>query len=558
MSRENIRLRSNFKPGTTAWAVRRAQWKALGLSDADMEKPKIAIVNTSSELSICFSHLDGVSDRLKAAIRDNGGIPFEIRTTAPSDFIHGAAKGARYILPSRDLIASDIEVSVEGPMLDGMVCLASCDKTTPGQLMAAGRLDIPTIFILGGYQGHGSYGGAEIDIEDVFENVGKVVTGELALSDLSGMADHAISGPGVCAGLGTANSMHLVCEALGLALPGSAPVRANSPAMLQQIDKAARRIVEMVGEGLTPRKIMTAESFTNAAALVLALSGSANCVRHLQAVADEAQVDVDLYALVDTLGPKVPLLCAVRPNGNARVEDLERSGGGRAVMKRIESLIHRDALTVTGKSWGEELANYEVPDGIIRTLDDPVSRTPALVTLRGSLAPDGSLLKLGTAEGHKLSFRGPARTFNSQEAAIDGLGGTIKAGDVVVLRYLGPRGGPGLASASWFVAALNGAGFGETVAVVTDGQLSGLNRGIAVNQVAPEAFEGGPLALVEDGDMIEIDVAARSISLLVDEAVLTKRQDKLVSPPPAGDRGWLSVFQRLAKPIYKGATLTPD
>jgi len=558
MTRENIRLRSNFKPGTTAWAVRRAQWKALGLSDADMEKPKIAIVNTSSELSICFSHLDGVSNRLKAAIRDHGGIPFEIRTTAPSDFIHGAAKGARYILPSRDLIASDIEVSVEGPMLDGMVCLASCDKTTPGQLMAAGRLDIPTIFILGGYQGHGSYKGVEIDIEDVFENVGKVVTGELSLPDLSGMADQAISGPGVCAGLGTANSMHIVCEALGLAMPGSAPVRANSPAMLQQIDKAARRIVEMVGDGLTPRKIMTADSFANAVALVLAVSGSANCVRHLQAIADEARVDVDLYTLIDTLGPKVPLLCAVRPNGNARVEDLERSGGARAVMKRIESLIHRDALTVTGKSWGDELAGYKVPGGIIRTLDDPVSRTPALVTLRGSLAPDGSLLKLGAAEGHKLSFRGPARTFNSQEDAISGLNGTIKPGDVVVLRYLGPRGGPGLASASWFVAALNGAGFGETVAVVTDGQLSGLNRGIAINQVAPEAFEGGPLALVEDGDIIEIDVVARSISLLVDEAVLTKRQDRLVSPPPAPDRGWLSIFQRLAKPIYKGATLTPD
>jgi dihydroxy-acid dehydratase len=554
-------LRSNFKPGSTAWAVRRAQWTALGLSEEDFHKPKIAIVNTSSELSICFSHLDGVADRLKGAIRAAGGVPFEVRTTAPSDFIHGAAKGARYILPSRDLIANDIEVGVEGPMLDGMVCLASCDKTTPGQLMAAGRLDIPALFVLCGYQGHGRHNGHEVDIEEVFESVGKVLTSEISLADLTGMADNAIKGPGVCAGMGTANSMHLVCEALGMALPGSAPVRANSSAMFDQVDAVGRRIVAMVDEGLTARRILTREAFINAIILVLAASGSVNCVRHLQAIADEAEVDVDIYHLVDTLGPNVPLLCAIRPNGNARIEDLERSGGARAILKRTEKLLALDALTATGRSWGEELADYQVPEGaIIRQLDDPISTTPALVTLRGSLAPDGSLMKLGTGDSHKLAFRGPARIFDSQEAAIEALGGEtpIRAGDAVVLRYLGPRGGPGLASASWFVAALNGAGLGDTVAIVTDGQLSGLNRGMAVNQVAPEAFEGGPLALVEDGDAIEIDVSSRSISLLVDEEVLAGRRERLEIKSPARERGWLSVFQRLAKPIYRGATLTPD
>lgn len=560
MTRGRRPLRSNFQPGTTAWAVRRAQWRALGLSDDDFEKPKIAIINSSSELSSCFSHLDSVAERLKTSIRAAGAVPFEIRTTAPSDFIHGASKGARYLLPSRDLIASDIEISVEGPMLDGMVCLASCDKTTPGQLMAAARLDLPTLIIVCGYQPHGRYRGKEVDIEDVFEGVGKVIAGDLSLQDLAGMADNAVKGPGVCAGMGTANSMHIVCETLGMALPGSAPVLANSPRMIAQVEAAGRRIVEMVEEGLTARRILTPKAFANAVALVLAVSGSINCVRHLQAVAIEAEVNVDLYDIVDRFGSKVPLLCAIRPNGNHRIEDLDRSGGVRALVKRLERFIALDALTISGKTWEEEIKNYEPPEnGIIRLLSDPISTTPALVTLRGTLAPDGSLLKLGVGEYHKLYFKGPAKTFDSQEDAIDGLAsGKIRPGDAVIVRYLGPRGGPGLASASWFVAALNGAGLGEKVAVITDGQLSGLNRGLAINQVAPEAFEGGPLALVEDDDEIEIDIASRSISLLVDEQVLAERRRRLELKAPAAERGWLSVFQRLANPIAQGASLTPN
>ncbi len=341
--------RSNFTPGTTRWALRKAQWQALGLSDADMEKPKIAVVNTSSELSSCFSHLDGVAAQVKQAIRAAGGVPFEVRTAAPSDFITSAGKEGRYILPSRDLIVNDIEVQVEGAQLDGMVCLASCDKTTPGQMMAAARLNIPTIVVICGYQASGQYKGEHVDIEDVFEKVGMHVTGQLSFDDLDGMCKRAVRSPGVCAGLGTANSMHIVCEALGLTLPGASPVLANSPAMVEQARGAGARIVEMVNEGLTPRSILTPAAFRNAVRVALALSTSINVLRHLQGVAEEAGTDVDLYDLFDRLGREVPLLATVKPNGPHRTEDLEAAGGTLATIKRLASMIEQDCQTVSGK-----------------------------------------------------------------------------------------------------------------------------------------------------------------------------------------------------------------
>ncbi|CAD6557724.1 dihydroxy-acid dehydratase [Paraburkholderia sabiae] len=554
-------LRSIFAPGSTRWAVRRAQWKALGLSDEDFEKPKIAIVNTSSELSSCFSHLDGITPVIKEAIRKAGGVPFEIRTAAPSDFITAAGKGARYILPSRDLVANDIEVAVEGALLDGMICLASCDKTAPGQLMAAARINIPSLFVICGYQGHGVYKDHEVDIEEVFESVGKLASGGMSLEDLTGMCDVSVSGPGVCSGMGTANSMHMVCEALGMCLPGNAPVRANSQSMFEYARRAGERIVGMVHEDLKPRDIMTPAAFENAVALMLAASTSINCVRHLQAIADEAGLaDVDLYEIVNRLGKEVPLLVAIRPNGTDRVEALEAGGGARGLLKRLQPLLHTEAHTATGGTLKDDLEAYSLPTGsIIRPLDAPLSRQAALVVMRGSLAPLGALLKLGTGSANKLHFKGPARVFHTQDDAITALGdGRLQEGDVAVLRYLGPKGGPGLAYASWFVAALEGSPLSEKVAVVTDGQLSGLNRGIACGQIAPEAAEGGPLALIENGDTIEIDVGQRSITLLVEEAELARRREELKPWVPNSERGWLSIYQRLAKPIYKGSTLTPE
>src|SRR5499426_1926288 len=299
-------LRSNFEPGSPREAVRRAQWKALGLTDADLLKPKIAVVNSSSELAICFSHLDGIAKTVKEAVRDAGGVPFEVRTAAPSDFIISAGSAGGYILASRDLIVNDMEIAVEGAQLDGMICLSSCDKTPPAHLMAAGRFNIPTILVICGYQPSGHYEGKHVDIEEVFIGSVQAMFGKLSKDTLAGMCDHAITGPGVCAGMGTANSMHIVCEALGMTLPGAAPVLANSPRMFDIARQSGQRIVEMVWEDLTPRQVMTSGAFRNAAAAVLAVSGSINCIKHLQATAVESGLDLDVYGLFNELGGEVP------------------------------------------------------------------------------------------------------------------------------------------------------------------------------------------------------------------------------------------------------------
>ena len=368
-------LRSNFEPGSPREAVRRAQWKALGLSDADMLKPKIAVVNSSSELAICFSHLDGIARVVKDAVREAGGLPFEIRTAAPSDFIISAAKGGGYMLASRDLIVNDMEIAVEGAQLDGMVCLSSCDKTPPAHLMAAGRFNIPTILVICGYQPSGHYQGRHVDIEDVFIGSVQAMFGKLSKESLAGMCDHAITGPGVCAGMGTANSMHIVCEALGMTLPGAAPVLANSPKMFDLARASGRRIVEMVHEDLTPRRILTPGAFRNAAASVLAVSGSINCVKHLQATAVEAGVDVDLFALFNELGEKVPVLSAVAPNGTDTIDAFEAAGAARALLKQLEPLLDLDALTVTGRTLRDNLDGVVVQNAdVIRPLDRPFSR----------------------------------------------------------------------------------------------------------------------------------------------------------------------------------------
>lgn len=549
-------LRSNFEPGSPRWAVRRAQWRALGLTDEDLEKPKIAVINTSSELSSCFSHLDGVAARVKEAIRAAGGLAFEVRTAAPSDFITSAGRQGRYILPSRDLLVNDIEVQVEGALLDGMVSLASCDKTAPGQLMAAARLDIPSIVVPCGYQPHGRLDGRDVDIEEVYESVGKVGTGQITLQHLAAMCDVAIQGPGVCAGMGTANTMHIAAEALGMALPGSTPVLANSPKMFAMAEAAGRRIVEMVWEDLKPSAILTPRAFENAVMVGLALSASINLVRHLQALAVEARCPVDIYELYDRLGPRVPLLCAVRPNGETRIEQLEAAGGTRGVMKRLESILHRDVPTVTGSPWREALAAAEAPGAVIRTLDDPISRKPSVIVMRGNLAPDGSILKLGDASTKRATFDGRALVFASQDEALAALrAGRLVPGTVAVLRGMGCRGGPGMALASGFVAAVDGAGLSRDVAVITDGQLSGLNRGVAIGQVSPEAAMGGPIGLVQDGDRIVIDMERHTVTLEVPEMALAERRIAHEAPPPAREHGWLSIYERVVRPMSQGAAL---
>ena len=553
------KLRSNFERGTSRWAVRRAQWKALGIADADMEKPKIAVVNTSSELAICFSHLDGIAAEVKKAIRAAGGLPFEVRTAAPSDFITSAGHRGGYILPSRDLIVNDIEVAVEGALLDGMVCLASCDKTTPGHLMAAARLNIPALVVICGYQPSGEYQGHPVDIEEVFLRAGHVATGQVTVEQLTGMSDNAIRGPGVCAGMGTANSMHIVCEGLGMTLPGSAPVQANSAKMWDFVRVAGERIVQMVWDDLRPRDILTREAFANAVMLALSLGCSINTVKHLQAIAAEAQCDADIYGMFEQFADRVPVVAAIRPNGAHSIEQLEAAGGARAVTKRLESMLHLAPMTVSGKTVGENLHSISISDDeVIRPLERPFSRKPLIVIVRGTLAPEGAIIKLGVADDRKMQFSGPAKIYHSREEAIEGLhAGEITKGQVVVLRGMGVKGGPGMAMTSAFIFALDGAGLGEHVAVVTDGALSGLvNKGLVVGEVSPEAADGGPLALVENGDRISIDADRRKVDLDIPDHEFGARTRRLQPRKGQDERGWLSIYERNVQPLPKGAVLT--
>jgi dihydroxy-acid dehydratase len=531
-----------------------------------MLKPKIAIVNTSSQLAICFSHLDEIARRAKRAIEAAGGIGFEVRTAAPSDFIHSAGHRGGYILSARDLITNDIEMQVEGAQLDGMICLASCDKTAPGQLMAAARLNIPTIIVACGYQASGSYQGRHCDIEDVFLAAGHVASGRLSVGELTEMSANAVLSPGVCAGIGTANTMHLACEALGMALPGSTPVRANSEPMWRAVDAAAARIVEMVAEDLKPRDILTPAAFANAVTAILSVSGSINSVKHLQAVAAEAECGADVYRLFETLADGVPLLTAIRPNGETPIEEFEDAGGTRALMKQLEPLLDGEALTVTGATVAANLAGVTVADSdgsseIIRPPERALGRRPTIVLIRGSLCPDGGIVKLAVADDRRLDFAGPAIVFDSPAASLDAVkAGQIKAGQVVVLRGQGVTGSPGMGMASQLVFALDGAGLTGQVAVVTDGQLSGLvNKGIVVGEISPEAAAGGPLGLVRDDDTIRIDVPARTADLDVPDAELAERRAALAASPPARpvEVGWLSVYQRLVRPLPEGAVLRP-
>ena len=552
-----MELRSNLPVGTSRWATRRAQWLSLGISDEDMTKPKIAIVNSSSDLASCFAHLDGIVGPLKEAIREAGGLPFEVRTTAPSDFITSAGKDGRYILPSRDLIAADIEVAVEGAQLDGMVCLASCDKTTPGQLMAAGRLNIPTIIVACGYQPSGVYKGESVDFEDIFRFAGHVNAGRMTVDELAEMSRCAVTGPGVCAGMGTANSMHLAAEALGMALPGTTPVLARGRRMWDAVAQAGSRIVALVDEDQQPRSLLTGAAFSNAVTAILAVSGSVNCLKHLQAIAVEAGGDADVYRLFEDLAPKVPLLTDVKPNGDTQITAFDAAGGTLGLLKQLGPLLDLSAMTVAGVTLGEAIEAVTVDEDVIRPLDKPLATHPAIVVMRGSLAPDGAVLKRTVADDAPLAFRGPAKVVHSREEGVAAArAGRFAAGDVVVLTGLGLRGSPGMGLTSALMFAIDGAGLSASVAVITDGQMSGLvNGGLVVAEVAPEGAAGGPLGLVRDDDMISIDVNARRMDLEVDAGELDRRRAEL--PPlaaPAGC-GWLSVYARTVTPLGRGATL---
>jgi dihydroxy-acid dehydratase len=432
----------------------------------------------------------------------------------------------------------------------------------PGQLMAAARLNVPTIVEPCGYQASGEFRGHHCDIEDVFVAAMHAVAGRLDVETVVGMSRQAIRSPGVCSGMGTANSMHIVCEALGMALPGSAPVLAMSAKMKADALAAGTRIVQMVWDDLKPRHIMTPGAFANAVRAVLAVGGSVNCIKHLQATATEAGLAVDVYGLFETLSLQVPVLAGVRPVGERTIEEFEAAGGGRAVLRQLRPMLDLDVTTVSGRTLGAELADVTVADAeVIRPLERPVARRPAITVLRGSLCPDTGIVKTGILERKVRRFSGPAICFDTSDAAIAALNdGTIRPGQVVVMRGAGARGGPAMGGgASRVVFAIDGKGLGEDVALLTDGHLSGLVcKGLVVAEISPEAALGGPLALVRDCDTVTIDLDARRCDLEIPEAELQARRAAWQPAAPQFDRGWLQIYRRNVGPLNRGAVLVRD
>jgi Dihydroxyacid dehydratase/phosphogluconate dehydratase len=552
-------LRSNLPPTSALSIARRAHYTALGIPREHWDRPKVAIVNTSSDLAACFSHLDQIAAVLKTELRAAGLLPFEIRTTAPSDFVTSAGRAGRYILPSRDLIVDDIEAAVEGAKLDAMICLSSCDKTTPAHLMAAARLDLPTIVVPCGYQHSGLAEGREADIEEIFLQASKAaVTGE-PTDRLEELAEDAILGPGVCAGLATANSMHILAEALGFAMPGSAPVRALSDKMWADVRAAAQALADLVERDVRPRQLLTPGAVRNGVRAMLAIGGSMNTIKHLQAVVVEAGMDLDVWELFRTLGRETPLLCSVRPNGPRITEEFEDAGGGATILRELLPLLSPDELTVAGTTVAENAAAARPGDGdVIRSLDDPFGPGPAISVLKGTLAPGGAVAKRPVPDPGPYVFEGPARVFGTREEAIAGIqSGRLREGDVAVIRGIGVTGAPGLGLTSAFIFALHARGLARSVALVTDGQFSGLvNQGFTVGEVSPEAAApGAPLGRVRDDDRIRIDIAAGTVDLLVDPAELAARPD--YEPPTDRDTGggYLDQYEALVQPLSCGSVL---
>jgi dihydroxy-acid dehydratase len=538
--------------------IRRAMWLNLGIRDEDMTRPKIAIVNSSSNLAICFSHLDAIAKFAAEEIYRAGGLSFEIRTVAPSDFIYSSYEGG-YILASRDLITNDVEAAVEGAALDGMICLASCDKTLPGQLMAAARLNIPTIVVACGYQPCGTYKGEHFDIEDLFQQLGHYEMGKVTDEEMREMSNAAIKGPGVCQGLGTANSIHIACEALGFSLPGTTPVLANSPKMWEAVSASCRRIVEMVREDVKPRDLLTPGAFENCVKTILSIAGSTNTIKHVQAIATEAKSGVDVFGMFNAFADEIPLLSGIRPNGTHFIDDLEAAGGTLAIMKQLERTLKLDEMTVSGRTVREHLKGARVlDDTVIRPMDNALNDRPAIVLVKGNLAADFGVIKLQIDDRYKPNyFKGPAKVFTDNRQAIDAVrSGKIVKGDVIVICGLGPVGTPGMGGPGGLIFALDGKGLGSDVAIVTDGHASGLcNLALMVVDVTPEAASGGAIGLVRDGDVITIDAMGRVLSADVPDAELEERRKTAPDYRKKIHDGWLKQYREGVGPMTKGAVL---
>jgi dihydroxy-acid dehydratase len=544
-------------------APHRSLLRATGVvqSEADFDKPFIAVCNSFVQIIPGHVHLDVVGRKVREAVRAAGGVPFEFNTIGVDDGIAMGHVGMKYSLPSRELIADCVETMLRAHCFDGVVCIPNCDKIVPGMMMGAARVNIPAVFVSGGPMKAGvtPSTGKKIDLISVFEGVGRVSAGTMSEKDLTEIEQHACPTCGSCSGMFTANSMNCLCEALGLALPGNGSILATDPARDALFAAAGHAIVNLVKRNIRPSDILTPRAFENAFALDVAMGGSTNTVLHTLAVAIEAGCPFDL-AKLNEVSARVPHVCKVSPAGIHHMEDVYRAGGISAILKTIAAkpgTLHLDALTVTGRTLGENIADAVVKDAeVIRPLNKAYSQTGGLAVLFGNLAPKGSVVKTGGVTPAMMKHRGPAVIFESEESAAAGiLEGKVKAGDVVVVRYEGPRGGPGMQEMLAPTANIMGRGLGESVALITDGRFSGGTRGACVGHVSPEAAAGGPIALVQPGDLIEIDIAGRSITLHVPEAELARRRAAWKRPPPKIDHGYLARYAAQVTSADTGAVL---
>ena len=552
----------NLKPRSTdvtegyERAPARAMLRAVGMGDDDWAKPQIGVASSWNEITPCNLSLARLAKAAKVGVRQAGGFPLEYGTISVSDGISMGHEGMRASLVSREVIADSVECVVHAERLDGSVLLAGCDKSLPGMLMAAARLDLAAVFLYAGSTLPGRIGDRQITIQDAFEGVGACAIGKISRADLDDIERHACPGEGACGGMFTANTMASAAEALGMSLPGSA----SPPAPDLRRDDAAVRsgeaVVNLIRLGITARQILTKRAFENAIAVVMALGGSTNAVLHLMAIAHEARVDLTLDDF-NRIGDATPHLADVKPFGRYVMNDIDQIGGVPVVMKALldAGLMHGDALTVTGRTMAENLAEIAPPDPdgkIIYAMAKPIHRTGGLLVLRGSLAPEGAVIKSASVD--EPVFEGVAKVFDDERDAMDAVTeGRIVAGDVVVIRYEGPQGGPGMREMLAVTAAIKGAGLGKDVLLLTDGRFSGATAGFCIGHVAPEAPHGGPIAFVADGDRIRLDMVARTLDLLVEPAELERRRDGWKPKEPRYTSGVLGKYARLVGSAAQGA-----
>jgi dihydroxy-acid dehydratase len=532
-------------------APARAMFKAMGLTDADIERPLVGVANTWTELTPCNLHLRELGAAVKEGIRAAGGTPFEFNTIAVSDGISMGTSGMRASLVSREAVADTIELAVRGHLLDGVVAISGCDKTIPGTVMALARLDLPSLMLYGGSIYAGKYRGKDVTIQDVFEAVGACAAGVISEQDLHELEEVACPGAGACGGQFTANTMSTAMTLLGISPMGVNDVPALDPRKKEAAARCGELVMRLIEGNVTARQIITRTALDNAIASVAATAGSTNAVLHLLAIAREAGVALSIDDF-DAISAATPVLADLKPAGRFTAPDVDRAGGLRLLVKRLlDGGLLRDAPTVSGRTLAEEAAEAEETEGqqVIHALDAPLKPRGGIAILRGDLAPDGCVVKLA---GHERTrHEGPARVFDSEEAAFDAVqGGAIQAGDVIIIRYEGPRGGPGMREMLGVTAALMGQGLGDSVVLVTDGRFSGATHGFMVGHVAPEAADGGPIALVQDGDLVTLDVDARRLDVAAD---LEARRPAWSAPAPRHTWGALAKYARLVSSASEGA-----